>query len=80
MKPESVAVMVDDANITLTSLRMICNCIRDASEKHAILPEEAVHNLRTGYMEAITEHINTRSRRVRKRITLNSGIDRLTVF
>ena len=43
--------MVDDANITLTILRIICNYIRDAFGKRAILPEEAVHNLGTGYME-----------------------------
>ena len=50
MKPESVAVMVDDANITLTRWRIICNYIRDAFGKRDILPEEAVHNLGTGYM------------------------------
>ena len=44
--------MVDYANITLTSLRIICNYIRDAFGKSAILPEEAVHNLGTGYIEA----------------------------
>ena len=43
--------MVDDANITLTSLRIICNYIRDAFRKRSILPE-AVHNLGTGYIEA----------------------------
>ena len=43
--------MFDDANIKLTSLRIICNYIRGAFGKRAILPEEAVHNLRTGYME-----------------------------
>ena len=43
--------MVDDANITLTILRIICNYIRDAFGKRAILPEEAVHNLGIGYME-----------------------------
>ena len=42
MKPESVAAMVDDANITLTSLRIICDYIRDAFGKRTILPEEAV--------------------------------------
>ena len=45
MKPESVAAMVDDANITLTSLILICNYIKDAFGKRAILPEKAVHNL-----------------------------------
>ena len=50
-KPESVSAMVDDDNITLTSLRIICNHIRDAFLKCAVLPEEAVHNLGTGYME-----------------------------
>ena len=44
--------MVDDYYINLTSLRIICNYIRDAFGKSAILPEEAVHNLGTGYMEA----------------------------
>ena len=52
MNPESVADMVDDSNIILTILRMICNYIRDAFGKCAILPEEAVHDLVTGYMEA----------------------------
>ena len=42
--------MVDDSNINLTSLRIICNYIRDTFGKSAILPEEAVHNLGTGYM------------------------------
>ena len=44
--------MVDDDNIMLTSLIIICNHIRDAFGKCAVLPEEAVHNLGTGYMEA----------------------------
>ena len=44
--------MVDDANITLTSLRIICNCIREAFGKYDILPEGAVQNLGTGYMES----------------------------
>ena len=44
--------MVDDANITLTSLIIICNYLRDAFGKRAILPEESVQNLGTGYMEA----------------------------
>ena len=44
--------MVDDANITLTRLRIICYYIRDAFGKRAILPEEEVHNLVTGYMKA----------------------------
>ena len=52
MNPESVADMVDDANIMLIILIIICNYIRYAFEKSAILPEEAVHNLETGYMEA----------------------------
>ena len=51
-KPESVSSMVDDDNITLTSLRIICNGIRDAFLKCAVLPEEAVHSLGKGYMEA----------------------------
>ena len=45
MNPESVSDMVDDAKITLTILIIICNYIRDAFGKRAILPEEAVHNL-----------------------------------
>ena len=44
--------MVDDANITLTRLRIICNYIRYAFGKSAILSEEAVHTLGTGYIEA----------------------------
>ena len=44
--------MVDDANINLTSLRIICNYIRDSFGKRAILSEESVQNLGTGYMEA----------------------------
>ena len=51
MKPESVSTMVNDYNITMTSLRIICNYLRDAFGKRAILLEEAVHNLGTGYME-----------------------------
>ena len=39
VKPELVATMVDYANITLTSLRTICNYIRDAFGKRDILPE-----------------------------------------
>ena len=52
MKHESVSAMVDDANITLTSLIIVCNYIRDEFGKHDILPEETVHNLGKGYMEA----------------------------
>ena len=52
MKPESGATMVDDANIMLTSLKIICNYIRDSFRKFWCLPKEAVHNLRTGYMKA----------------------------
>ena len=51
MKPESVSAMVDDANIMLTSLIIICNYKRDKFGKRAILPEEVVHNLGTGYMD-----------------------------
>ena len=50
MKPESVATIVDDSNIMLNILRIIFNYIRDAFGKHAILPEESVYNLGTGYM------------------------------
>ena len=39
--------MFDDANITLTSLRIICNYIGDTFGKRDILHEEEVHNLRT---------------------------------
>ena len=39
MKPESVAVMFDDDDITLNILIIICNYIRDEFGKHAILPE-----------------------------------------
>ena len=52
MNQESVSGVIDDTNITLTSLRIICNYIRDAFGKRAILPEEAVNNLGSGYMEA----------------------------
>ena len=52
MNPESVYAIVDDPNRMLTSLIIICNYIRAAFGKRAILPEEAVHNLGTGYMEA----------------------------
>ena len=51
-KPLSVAFMVDVANITLTILIIIWNYIRDAFGKRATLPEYAVNNLGTGYMEA----------------------------
>ena len=44
--------MIDDVNIIMTSLRIICNYIRYAFGKCDILPEEAVHHLGTGYMEA----------------------------
>ena len=52
MNPESVAAMVDDANITLTSLRIMFNYIIDVFGKRAIFREEAVQNLVPGYMEA----------------------------
>ena len=52
MNPEPVTSMVDAANIILTSLRIICNYTRYAFGECDILPEEAVHNLVTGYMEA----------------------------
>ena len=39
MNPESVAAMVYDSNITLTSLRIIYNYIIYAFGKRAILPE-----------------------------------------
>ena len=44
--------MVDDANITLHIFRITCNYTRYTFGKHAILTEEAVQNLGTGYMEA----------------------------
>ena len=52
MKLELVAAMVDDSNITLTSLIIICNYIRDSFGKGDILPEEEVHNLGTGYIKS----------------------------
>ena len=52
MKPEYIYSIVDDYNITLTGLRIICNYMRDAFGMQYILPEEAVHNLRTEYMES----------------------------
>ena len=52
MKPESFTAVVDDSNIKLTSLIIICNDIRNVFGKRAILPEEAVHNLGTGCIEA----------------------------
>ena len=50
MKLESVASMVDDANINLTKLRIIYNYIRDEFGKRDILPGEIVNNLGAGYM------------------------------
>ena len=47
--------MVEDANITLTRLRIIGNYIKYAFGKRAILFEEAEHNLVSGYME--TEYV-----------------------
>ena len=44
--------MVGDANIMLTRLRIICNYIIYAFGKRDISPQEAVHNLGRGYMEA----------------------------
>ena len=44
--------MLDDANTTLASLRIIGNYIRDAFGKRAILPVDAVQNLGRGYTEA----------------------------
>ena len=38
-KPKSVAAIVDDSNITLTSLRIIHNYKRDSFGKRAIIPE-----------------------------------------
>ena len=43
--------MVDDANIILAGLSIICNYMRNEFGKRAILPEESVHNLGTGFME-----------------------------
>ena len=50
-KPKSVSSTVDDGNITLTSLTIILNYIRDAFGKRDILAEEAVQSLGTRYME-----------------------------
>ena len=36
MNPESVSYMIDDANITLTRFRILCNFIRDSFGKRAI--------------------------------------------
>ena len=44
--------MVDYSDITLNRWRIIYNYIRDAFGKRDILPEEAVHNLATGYMQS----------------------------
>ena len=44
--------MIYDANTSLTSLIIICNYIRYVFGERAILTEEAVHNLVTGYIEA----------------------------
>ena len=44
--------MVADVNLNPTILRIICNYIRYSFGKHAILPEYAVHNLVTGFMDA----------------------------
>ena len=52
MKTKSVAAMVDCANIILTILRIIFSNIRYEFGKRAILSEESVQNLVTGYMEA----------------------------
>ena len=52
VKPYSFDDMVYDFNIMLTIWIIICNYIRDAFGKRAILPEEEVQNLGTGYMEA----------------------------
>ena len=59
--------MGNHVNIILTRLIIICNYIRYATGKRDILPEEAVHNLVTGYMEADYEHTNMKSIRVWKR-------------
>ena len=50
--------MVDDDNITLTSLIIICNYIRYAFGNCAILPEEAVHILLTRYIVIINHGKN----------------------
>ena len=52
MKPKSVDAKVDNSNITTTSLIIICNYIRDAFGKRAILHDEEVQNLGTGYIES----------------------------
>ena len=51
MNPELVSYMVDAVNIVLTSLIIICNYIREAFGKYAILPLDAVRNVGTVYME-----------------------------
>ena len=72
--------MVDYANITLTSLRIICNYIRYVFGKSAILPEEAVHNLGTGYIEAEYGKYEYKNDKGMEIVVLTSGMDRLTVF
>ena len=52
IKLESVAAVVDDANIMITNFIIICNYIIYSFGKRAILIEEEEHNLVTGYMEA----------------------------
>ena len=44
--------MVDDANIMLTNLRIICNYRQYAFGERDILPEEAVKKFKKGYMVA----------------------------
>ena len=44
--------MVEDSNIFLTCLRIICNYRRYAFGRRVTLSEEEVHNLGTGYMVA----------------------------
>ena len=72
--------MIDDDNITLTSLRIICNYIRYAFGRSAILPEEAVHNLGTGYIEAEYGTYEYEKDKGMEIVVLTSGIDSLTVF
>ena len=67
--PEPVVKLFDNYNIYLTSSRIIFNYIIDAFGKRAILPEEVVHNLGTGYMEEeYGNNNNMRGIRTRKAV------------
>ena len=50
MNSKSVSNVVDDANIMLTSLIIICNYVIYGFGKRAILPEDVVNILGTSHM------------------------------